>query len=89
MTKTFLAIFLTVLVAEIGDKTQLATMLFASQTKGGRWIVFAAAALALTVSAAIAVLVGTQIARFVSERTLNVIAGAAFIVIGIWTIWSK
>ena len=89
MTKTFLTVFLTVLVAEIGDKTQLATMLFSSQGKGGRWMVFAAAALALTVSAAIAVVAGAQISRFVSERTLNVIAGAGFIVIGIWTLWSK
>src|SRR3977135_1966544 len=44
MIKAFSAIFVSVFLAEIGDKTQLATMLFASESENKKWIVFAASA---------------------------------------------
>lgn len=87
--KTALAIFATVFLAELGDKTQLATLLFASDGKASRLTVFASASLALVASVAIAVLVGGLVAQYVSEKMLRYIAGAGFIVIGIWTIASK
>jgi putative Ca2+/H+ antiporter (TMEM165/GDT1 family) len=89
MWKTFFTVFFTVFVAEIGDKTQLATMLFASEGKTSKWLIFAAAALALTLAAGIGVLVGAQLERFVSPKTLRMIAGAGFILIGAWTLFSK
>jgi putative Ca2+/H+ antiporter (TMEM165/GDT1 family) len=88
MLKTFGTIFLTVFVAEIGDKTQLATMLFAAEGRG-KWLVFAAAALALVLAAAIGVLVGGQVERWVSPRTLKVIAGIGFVAIGLWTLLGR
>jgi len=88
MLKTFGTIFLTVFVAEMGDKTQLATMLFAAEGRS-KWLVFAAAALALVLAAAIGVLVGAQIERWVSPRTLKVIAGIGFIAIGLWTLLAR
>ena len=83
MLKAFFSVFLTVFVAEIGDKTQLATMLFASEK------VFAGSAIALVCAAAIGVLVGAQLERFVKPSTLKTVAGIGFIAIGAWTLFSK
>ena len=88
MLRAFGTIFLTVFVAEIGDKTQLATMLFAAEARS-KWLVFAAAGLALLFAAAIGVLVGAQVERWVSPRTLQVIAGIGFLAIGLWTLLAR
>jgi putative Ca2+/H+ antiporter (TMEM165/GDT1 family) len=87
--RVFFTVFGTVFVAEIGDKTQLATMLFAGEAKVSKWVIFAGSACALTLAAAIGVIVGAQLERFMSPRTLRVVAGAGFIVIGLWTLLSK
>jgi putative Ca2+/H+ antiporter (TMEM165/GDT1 family) len=89
MLRAFLTVFATVFIAEIGDKTQLATMLFASEAKTSKWLIFAAAALALTCAAGIGVLVGAQLERLVAPRTLKMIAGIGFIAIGIWTLVAR
>lgn len=89
MLKAFGTVFVTVFLAEIGDKTQLATMLFAADAKTTKWVVFAGSALALILAAAIGVMVGAQIERFISPRTLKIVAGVGFIAIGIWTIVSR
>jgi len=89
MGKAFLSVFITVFLAEIGDKTQLATMLFAAEAKSNKWIIFAGSALALVLAAAIGVLVGAQLEKLISPRTLKIAAGVGFIVIGLWTIISK
>jgi len=89
MLRAFLTVFTTVFIAEIGDKTQLATMLFASEAKVSKWVIFAGSALALTFAAAIGVLVGAQLEQFVSPRTLKIVAGVGFIVIGLWTALSR
>lgn len=75
---TFAAIFL----AEIGDKTQLATLSLAA---GGssRWVVFAASALALIATSAIAVLAGEALSRAVPPLWIRRAAGALFVVLGI------
>ena len=89
MFKGFGAVFITVFLAEIGDKTQLATMLFAADAQSNKWVIFAASALALILAAGLGVLVGAQIERFISPRTLRVVAGVGFIAIGVWTIVAK
>ena len=89
MLKAFFTVFTTVLLAEIGDKTQLATVLFAAEAKVSKWIIFAGAALALVLAAAIGVAVGAQLERVVSPRTLKIVAGVGFIAIGVWTIVSR
>jgi putative Ca2+/H+ antiporter (TMEM165/GDT1 family) len=82
-----LAIFVTVFLAELGDKTQLATLLFASDKQASPWMVFACAAGALVASTAIAVLLGTLAERYLSMIPLKLIAGIGFVAIGAWTIW--
>lgn len=89
MFRAFLTVFTTVFIAEIGDKTQLATMLFASEAKVSKWVIFAGSALALTLAAGIGVLVGAQLEKFVSPKTLKVVAGIGFIAIGLWTALSR
>jgi len=89
MLRTFFSVFATIFLAEVGDKTQLATILFASDAKVSKWLIFSAAALALVLAAGIGVLVGAQVERFISPRTLKIVAGVGFIAIGIWTIVSK
>jgi putative Ca2+/H+ antiporter (TMEM165/GDT1 family) len=84
--RVFFTVFTTVFIAEIGDKTQLATMLFSGEAKVSRWVIFAGSACALTLAAAIGVIVGSQLERFASPRTLRTIAGVGFIAIGLWTL---
>jgi putative Ca2+/H+ antiporter (TMEM165/GDT1 family) len=79
-----LPIFFSIFIAELGDKTQLATLLFATDPKLSRVGVFVAAALALTVSSFLAVLLGDQIMRVVSPSLLHTLAGIGFIAIGLW-----
>ncbi len=80
---TFLAVF----VAELGDKTQLATLSFASSGQS-RLSVFLGSALALVAASAIAVMVGEALSRVVPALLLQRIAGVAFLVIGVWVLWS-
>lgn len=87
--KTLLVIFGSVLIAELGDKTQLATMLYATDKSVRPISVFIAASSALVVSTLLAVLFGSTITRFLPETTLKLIAGIAFIAVGIWTILSR
>ena len=87
MLAAFLTIFVTVFLAELGDKTQLATVLFAADKGYSVWFVFAAASLALVLSTALAVLLGTMAERWVSMVPLKLIAGLGFIAIGAWTVF--
>ena len=82
----FFTVFSTVFLAEMGDKTQLSTMLFAAKGDHARLTVFLGAALALVLTSAIGVAAGALIGRFINPRVLNWIAGAGFIVIGVWTL---
>ncbi|NWG47437.1 MAG: TMEM165/GDT1 family protein [Alphaproteobacteria bacterium] len=81
-----LAIFLSVFIAELGDKTQIATLLFAASGTQSPLAVFGAAALALIASTAAAVLLGSAASRTLAAVPLDLIAGVGFVLIGAWTI---
>lgn len=83
LSTTFAAVF----IAELGDKTQLATLSFAG-SGSSRWVVFLGSASALVLSSLIAVMVGEGLARIVEPRTLQRLAGAMFFVLGGWALWS-
>ena len=87
--KTLIVIFGSVLFAELGDKTQLATMLYATDKSIRPLQVFIAASAALVVSTLLAVLFGEAVSRFLPLSTLKLIAGIAFVAVGIWTIISN
>lgn len=82
----FLTIFAAVFVAELGDKTQLATMLFAADKEVSKWTVFFASSAALIVASAMGVLAGSLLANYINEKVLAYVAGTGFILIGIWTL---
>ncbi len=80
--KIFFAVFTTVFLAELGDKTQLATMLFATDRENSKLTIFLAASLALIAATAIGVLAGHLLSQFISEKTLRITAGVGFLLIG-------
>ena len=80
--KVFFTVFCTVLLAELGDKTQLATLLFASDRDTHTMSVFLGSALALIVTSALAVIFGSWLSQHLHPRVMSIIAGAGFIVIG-------
>jgi putative Ca2+/H+ antiporter (TMEM165/GDT1 family) len=84
--KVLLTVFAAVFVAELGDKTQLATLLFAADKAVSKWTVFVAASMALVVATGIGVLAGGLVSQYLSPRALNYVAGAGFIAIGAWTL---
>jgi putative Ca2+/H+ antiporter (TMEM165/GDT1 family) len=84
--KVLLTVFATVFVAELGDKTQLATMLYAADREVSKLTVFTGAAGALVVASALGVLAGSVIAQYVNERVLHYVAGVGFVLVGIWTL---
>ena len=84
--RELVVMFFTIFVAEFGDKTQLATVLFASERKVPAIFVFAASAGALVAGAALAVFVGTTAGRHLHEGPLKLVAGAGFVAIGVWTL---
>lgn len=83
----FLVVFAAVFLAELGDKTQIATLLFASSDEYSPMFVFLAASAALIASSGIAVVLGASAERYLSALPLNLIAGVGFVLIGFWTVW--
>jgi len=86
--RLFATVFASVFVAELGDKTQLATLLYSAQAENPKLTVFLASASALVLTSAIGVLAGGWIAQHVSPRVLHWVAGAGFIAIGAWILWN-
>lgn len=87
--KIFIMSFVTIFLAELGDKTQIATLLFASNKGHNKWVVFSGAALALVLTSAIGVILGATLSNYINEKTLKIIGGAGFLIVGIWTLFSK
>ena len=84
--KVFFTVFAAVFIAELGDKAQLATMLFAADKEVSKWTVFWGASAALVVATAIGVIAGTLLSEVINEKYLNILAGAGFILIGAFTL---
>jgi putative Ca2+/H+ antiporter (TMEM165/GDT1 family) len=84
--RIFTAVFASVFLAELGDKTWLATLLFSAKNTGEKLAVFIAASLALVLATGIAVAAGHFLSGKIDPKHLSWIAGAGFIVIGVWTL---
>lgn len=85
--KIFSTVFGIVFLAELGDKTQLATLLFASKSPGNLFTVFIGASAALILASAIGVAAGSIVSQYIEPRLLSYVAGIGFVIIGAWTIW--
>ena len=84
--KLLATVFASVFIAELGDKTQLATLLFAADANVSKVSIFLAASAALIVATGIGVLAGGFVSQYVSPAALKYVAGAGFILIGVWTL---
>ena len=85
--KIFATVFAAVFVAEMADKTQLVTLLFATDKAVSKWLVFFGSASALVATSAIGVLAGSLLSQVINVKVMSVVAGAGFILIGIWTLY--
>lgn len=86
--KLFMTTFLIVFVAELGDKTQIASFSIAAE-RGNVVSVIIGAALALTAATLIAVVAGHLLARFLPKKALKIVSGLLFIGTGIFLLVSK
>lgn len=86
--RVLLTTFGIIFLAEMGDKTQLAAMTMAAQTKRP-WAVFIGASLGLAAVSAIGVLVGGVIGQYVPLEWVKRVAALAFIIIGVLMLAGK
>lgn len=82
----FASTFVTIFLAEIGDKTQLTTLLMAAQSHAP-WIVFAGAGLALVLTSLLGVLLGQWLATRIAPKTLERSAGVSLLLIAVMLAW--
>ncbi|MEE4294522.1 MAG: TMEM165/GDT1 family protein [Xanthomonadales bacterium] len=85
--KILVTVFASVFIAEMADKTQLVTMLFATDRDVSKWTVFLGAASALILTSAIGVAAGSLLSQVINPRAMTILAGAGFILIGAWTLY--
>jgi len=85
--KLFASTFVAIFVAEMGDKTQLATLSLSAT--GSRWVVFAASATALVATSLVAVLAGEVVARHVPPLWIKRAAGGIFVAMGLLFLFGK
>ncbi|MDX2100017.1 MAG: TMEM165/GDT1 family protein [Leptolyngbyaceae cyanobacterium bins.59] len=86
LLKVFGTTFLTVFLAELGDKTQLTTLLMSAESNAP-WVVFLGAGAALVTTSFLGVWVGQWIASRVSPKTLETGAGMMLLVIAALLLW--
>lgn len=82
----FASTFLTIFLAELGDKTQVATLLMTAESQSP-WIVFAGAGSALVATSLLGVLVGRWLASRISPKTLEKSAGVVLLFVSAMLVW--
>ncbi|MEW5856065.1 MAG: TMEM165/GDT1 family protein [Cyanobacteriota bacterium] len=82
----FSSTFLTIFLAEMGDKTQVATLLMSAESQSP-WLVFAGAAMALIATSLVGVLLGRWLATRLSPKTLDMAAGACLLFVSVMLLW--
>jgi putative Ca2+/H+ antiporter (TMEM165/GDT1 family) len=87
--RLFATIFSTIFIAELGDKTQVATLLYASDASHPKLTVFGASAAALVLASGLGVLAGSLVAQYVSYNVVRWVAGFGFITVGIWALLGR
>lgn len=86
--KVFFLVFITIFLAEIGDKTNLAALLFSTRKEINKMTILGAATLAFVAATLVSIAVGTFIGSVIPRKVVNYISGAIFIFIGIVIILS-
>jgi putative Ca2+/H+ antiporter (TMEM165/GDT1 family) len=84
--RVVLTTFGMIFLAELGDKTQLATLCFAAESKS-RLAVFIGSAGALILTSLLAVVFGAVVSRLVPWNYVRIGAGALFVLMGLWMLF--
>jgi putative Ca2+/H+ antiporter (TMEM165/GDT1 family) len=85
--KLLFTTFVTIFLAELGDKTQLATLAFSAEGKS-RLAVFIGSAGALVLTSLLGVVFGAAIAKLVPPNFIKLGAGVLFVILGLWMLFS-
>lgn len=84
----FSATFITIFIAEIGDKTQFAALAAASETKSTYSVLFATI-LALSLAGTLGVIFGSLLGKYIDPIKMKYASGSAFILMGVWILVKK
>jgi len=85
----FLTTFVTIFLAELGDKTQFAAVAASSEAPGSTREVWLAVVLALGLAGTIGVLAGRLLAQFMNPDVMRYVSGGLFILVGCWVLFKK
>ena len=80
--RCFVSTFVTIFLAELGDKTQVATLLMSAQSHEP-WVVFGGAAAALVSTSLVGVLLGQWLAKFLTPKTLEISTGSILAIVAV------
>lgn len=80
--RCFVSTFVTIFLAELGDKTQVATLLLSAQSHEP-WVVFGGAAAALVSTSLVGVLLGQWLAKFLTPKTLEIATGSILAIVAV------
>lgn len=86
--KIFASTFITIFLAEMGDKTQFAALAASSQSKSTVTVMIAVV-LALGLAGALGVIFGKYLGSILNPQTMKYVSGTLFILVGIWVLTSK
>lgn len=84
----FITTFVTIFLAELGDKTQFAAIAASSEATSTKEVLLAVV-LALATAGAIGVLAGKILAQFINPEIMRYISGSLFIIVGLWVLLKK
>ena len=87
MYKSFFLIVGTIFLMELGDKTQLAAISFASKYRP--MLVYLAVVLGMALCTVVSVAIGKTAATFIPVKYIKIFVGLLFVAVGIWTLLSK
>jgi putative Ca2+/H+ antiporter (TMEM165/GDT1 family) len=86
--KVFTTTFLTIFIAELGDKTQFAAFAAASQTQSIKSVLLGTV-LALTIAGIIGVLAGNIVGQYIKPETMRYLSASAFLLMGFWILFKN
>lgn len=86
--KIFASTFITIFLAEMGDKTQFAALAASSQTKS-TFSVLLAVVLALGLAGSLGVIFGKYLGTMLNPHFMKYISGTLFILVGLWILTTK
>lgn len=84
--RVFGSTFITIFLAELGDKTQVTTLLMSAGSQAP-WVVFLGAGSALIATSLIGVLLGQWLSRRLSSEAMDTAVGSLLLGITVWLLW--